>query len=200
MLSEKLCSEMDVPREGESIFKSKKADYRIDPETGCWIWIKGLTPNGYPHSYAHRLYYERANNVKVPKGWHTHHLCHVRACVNPAHLRAIDPGAHLTHHLRQRSSLTEADVVEIRKSTLTARELGPMYGVKPEVIENIFLVRDWIGVGPAIKPIRYCKLCGAEVPQSRRRHAVYCSVAHRLEWNARADSERRKAKTRARAA
>ena len=72
------------------------ADPRIEQltETGCWIWVAGCTGSGYGAAYvgekqvrAHRAFYEHAKGP-IPPGLDLDHLCRVRTCVNPDHLRA----------------------------------------------------------------------------------------------------------------
>ncbi len=77
----------------------------LDFETPCWIWLRALSRNGYPHlepsraerrkparevpsRYAHRLSYE-AHFGPVPPGLELDHLCGHRCCINPAHLEAV---------------------------------------------------------------------------------------------------------------
>ena len=73
-------------------------EYIVD-ENGCWIWQRGLR-DGWGRKmvsgvryFAHRLYYER-HRGPIPAGWHVHHKCRVRACVNPDHLEALPPERH----------------------------------------------------------------------------------------------------------
>ncbi len=75
--------------------------YVVD-EHGCWIWQLARNNKGYGLKWdpdrrrlmvAHRLYYERAYGP-IPAGLQIDHLCRVRACVNPAHLEAVDPQRH----------------------------------------------------------------------------------------------------------
>ena len=47
--------------------------------------------------YAHRLAYADANGV-IPKGYHVHHLCDNKTCINPKHLIALSPKEHLEIH------------------------------------------------------------------------------------------------------
>jgi hypothetical protein len=58
-------------------------------ELECWPWTGGNHPTGYGiyHSHrAHRLAYEFANGP-IPKGMEVDHICLVRHCQNPRHLR-----------------------------------------------------------------------------------------------------------------
>lgn len=70
--------------------------YRIDAETGCWIWQRTINPvTGYGQlTYeqeswtAHRFFYVRARGA-IPDGLQLDHLCRVRACCNPQHLEPV---------------------------------------------------------------------------------------------------------------
>lgn len=70
-------------------------DWVVDPETGCWLWVKAKSDTGYgtkriqrkSHN-AHRWMYERLVGP-VPAGKELDHLCRVRACVNPEHLESV---------------------------------------------------------------------------------------------------------------
>jgi hypothetical protein len=74
--------------------------YLIDDVTGCWVWQGRLGAGGYgrvSHNgrpvAVHRRYYEILCGP-IPAGFHVHHRCRNRACVNPDHLVAVDKRAH----------------------------------------------------------------------------------------------------------
>lgn len=49
--------------------------------------------------YAHRLAYSDANGG-IPEGYHIHHLCDNKVCINPEHLVALSPGEHREVHTK----------------------------------------------------------------------------------------------------
>jgi hypothetical protein len=77
-----------------------------EPNTGCWLWVGHIQPNGYgtirtgsllsdsrAMSYAHRVAYKLLVGP-VPVGLQVDHLCRVRQCVNPAHLEPVSPAVN----------------------------------------------------------------------------------------------------------
>lgn len=70
---------------------------KIDPETGCHLWIGGRSSSGYGAIYidgqnrgVHRVRYELERGP-IPPGLHIDHLCRNPACCNPAHLEPVTP-------------------------------------------------------------------------------------------------------------
>ncbi len=70
-----------------------------EPNTGCWLWGGPVNAKGYGmHSYrrdgkwtvttAHRAVYGMLRGI-VPRNLVTDHLCRVRSCVNPDHIRVV---------------------------------------------------------------------------------------------------------------
>ena len=63
-----------------------------EPNTGCWLWIGGLKPDGYARfntrKTGHQMSFEHWIG-KVPEGKEIDHICNMRCCVNPKHLQAI---------------------------------------------------------------------------------------------------------------
>lgn len=70
----------------------------------CWPWLAGHFSNGYgsfspqgrrgPTVRAHRYAYA-ALVAPIPEGAHVHHECKRPDCVNPDHLRALNPAEHV---------------------------------------------------------------------------------------------------------
>ena len=64
------------------------------PTSSCWFWKGHITRDGYGWfrfdggTKAHRFSYQYFNGA-IPKGLTIDHLCRIRHCVNPFHLRAI---------------------------------------------------------------------------------------------------------------
>jgi len=63
---------------------------------GCWVW-RQAPRNGYGrvgNRAAHRVSYEIYRGP-IPEGFHIHHACGQKLCVNPLHLEAISPREHV---------------------------------------------------------------------------------------------------------
>lgn len=68
---------------------------RVLKTDSCWHWTAYKNPDGYGRfgyekniGYAHRYSY-LLHHGPIPEGYEVDHLCKVRDCVNPDHLRAI---------------------------------------------------------------------------------------------------------------
>jgi hypothetical protein len=71
-------------------------------EGGCWIWTACLNDAGYgmigvsgKPRRAHRVVYELTYG-SIPDGKELDHICRVRRCVNPNHLRPVSRRENLT--------------------------------------------------------------------------------------------------------
>ncbi len=142
-----------------------------EPMSGCWLWDAYIYPAGYgqfrisPTSRsigAHRAAWILYKGP-IPEGMMVCHKCDVPSCVNPDHLflgTASDnmadaarkgrmnwkPGEKCAlpvrgaHHM---AKLTEADVIEIRRSADMGVVLADRYGVTPTHITRIRQRKTW---------------------------------------------------------
>lgn len=156
--------------------------YLVDPVSGCWIWqrfkLRGYA-RGTTRGYAHRQMWE-AMHGPAPAGHDIHHVCRNTACVNPAHLEAVDLHIHRSEHQRERSPLSEEKVREIRERAYAGESLellGAEFGTSDQLIGQIVLGKRWPDVGgPIGRPPARCGICGK--PLTGRRNQKYCSHAH----------------------
>lgn len=81
----------------------------VDVSQCIRAWGEPDTLNGYSRVsldskvyYAHRLAYVAANGA-IPQGYHVHHLCENKMCVNPSHLVAVTLDDHLKMHIKPAS-------------------------------------------------------------------------------------------------
>lgn len=130
------------------------------PESGCWLWEKAWSKNGYGIFaiakknliYAHRFSFA-IHLGEIPVGADVCHKCDVRCCVNPAHLFS---GSRLVNMRdcvakdRQsrgdrsgRAKLADADVVAILSDQSEAEALAASYGVSAATIHSIRAGRTW---------------------------------------------------------
>jgi hypothetical protein len=130
-------------------------------ENGCWIWTGKTTTCGYgivgrdklAHRLSHRLF-----KGEIPNGLWVLHSCDNPPCVNPAHLRAgtrqenvddcIARGRFRKSHgaLNNLAKLTDADIIDIRNSTLSPKVLSAKYGIDRTNVNYIIRGKTWTHV------------------------------------------------------
>jgi hypothetical protein len=139
--------------------------YVPEPNSGCWLWLGGLTTSGYGHFWngtrsvlAHRHAYEKLRGT-VPAGLYVLHRCDVRCCVNPDHLflgTNEDNMADMASKGRRRgitageddgrAKLTAEDVRSIRESSLGLTKIAHQYGLNRSHVYAIRAKKVWVHV------------------------------------------------------
>lgn len=120
-------------------------EYIEDPGSGCWIWQRNRTHDGYGrisvrtgsrvHSrLAHRHYYE-LHVGPIPSGMHLDHLCRNPACVNPAHLEPVTPKTNSNRS--RKTKLQDQDVAAVRRCLASDEDLATVFGVTATHIRAI---------------------------------------------------------------
>lgn len=138
----------------------------------CWLWTgtkhttnKKYTPMVYGqfdltiggkrfNRNAHRLAWIIANNTLPPPGWVICHKCDTPLCCNPAHLFAgtrADNQRDMQAKLRSgvlgtknpKAVLSEADVMDIRRSSESDKALAARYGLDVSTIHCARSGRKW---------------------------------------------------------
>lgn len=120
----------------------------------CWLW-RGPTHDGYGMFFkdgrscrAHIVMAETVHGSR-PEGQEVRHLCAVRACVNPAHLKwgtrqenVMDMIHHSGHH---NAKLTQENVREIRRrlGIETHQVIADEFGVSKATIDDVAAGRTW---------------------------------------------------------
>ena len=83
----------------ERVARRAAAAYVVGAD-GCWISTYSVGSHGYAQigwhedgrirtTTAHRAAWVLAHGVQIPEGMTVDHLCYVRRCVNPEHLRVL---------------------------------------------------------------------------------------------------------------
>lgn len=160
--------------------------YRVDAQTGCWVWTGCTTAGGYGQArvmgrpvYAHRFSYEQVIGP-IPPGWQIHHHCRNRQCICPEHLECLPPSVHRLRH----AHLTNDEVAAIRDSAalgMHPREIAARFGISREYTCRLVLNRGrTIDADPiaAPKAVRIVAIVPPEV-QERIIHLHEIGVSQR---------------------
>lgn len=123
------------------------------PESGCWIWMKGLTSEGYGQTwrhdgenFAHRLAY-RTFIGPIPIGLFVCHTCDVKPCCNPAHLFIGTSDDNIADMLNKERNargekngnavLNERQVLAIRVDPRDGETIARSYGITRTQVARI---------------------------------------------------------------
>ena|SRR5215831_17754095 len=99
---------MESVTTGKHLTIAEKMARYAEDENGCWLWTGPVDGKGYGLVYdgervtrAHRLSYV-FHVDDLPRGVQVHHLCGMKRCINPDHLRAVTDAEHRELHPRFR--------------------------------------------------------------------------------------------------
>ncbi len=145
----------------QSLQASFDAKWTPEPFSGCWLWTNVLNSRGYGNLVfndkqyrAHRVSWELHRGA-IPKGMCVCHSCDTPPCVNPDHLwlgTHLDNALDKTRKGRHRatpgerhgmSKLTAQQVIFIRSSSKSNKELAAMFGVLGANVSHIRHRRSW---------------------------------------------------------
>lgn len=138
---------------------------KVNKTDSCWLWTGATGANGYGYvrrvgyaNLAHRVSWELAKGP-IPNGLLILHICDVRNCVNPSHLRTgthrdnamdmVAKGRDVISKIDVRgekhgaSKLTWAKVREIRASSEPGLVLAARFGIAKQTISKVRLGRSW---------------------------------------------------------
>ncbi len=135
--------------------------WKLEPETGCWLWTAGLDTKGYGGfrfrgrlRSAHRVAWELYRGP-VPSGTHygttcVLHRCDVPACVNPDHLFLGSQADNVADRDRKGRSgsakLSEADVTAIRRAVASGEQqcsVASRHRVSQSAVSLIVTQKTW---------------------------------------------------------
>ena len=149
----------------------KPTDYRVNPITGCWIWLGALDHQGYPvdehgRFVAKQVY--REHKGEIPEGYQIDHLCWHPKCINPQHLDAktgVD-----NQRVAPKTVLTMEKAREIRAKAAGRAPTAVLcqeYGVAPTTIRAVLQNVTW--TDPDYKPAWNYHSLRAANPRTVRR-------------------------------
>jgi hypothetical protein len=131
--------------------------YQPEPNSGCWIWLRGANGAGYGTFHlanrksvlAHRFAYERARGP-ITGGLQILHRCDNPICVNPDHLKAGTAQDNLRDMaLKGRTAgqkLSAKDAVAIKSDRRSLKAIAADYRVSIFLVSKIRHQKTWRAV------------------------------------------------------
>ena len=145
----------------KSLWDRFHESYIPEPNSGCWLWIKGVDSKGYgrlllqprgkmvlAHRVSYRLHYGDTEKFIL-------HQCDNSYCVNPEHLYAGTQADNVRDRtVRNRAAdqrgekgsnvkLTDAQALAIRSDIRSQRIIALAYGISQTSVSNIKHRKTW---------------------------------------------------------
>ena len=140
-------------RDPGDLSKYNLSRYRVDPVTGCHVWLGALHEKGYAivgtnrsgTFRAARLVYMRDVGPLEP-GEYPDHTCRNRACINRAHLERVTNAENTRRGAKAKLNWKKLRAIraEYAKKKTPFRKLGKKHGVSGPCISNIVNNKRWI--------------------------------------------------------
>jgi len=133
---------------------SRRIEFIIDPNSGCWIWQRSLTPQGYGHLtinnkqvLAHRFLYVQQNGY-LSDNYELDHLCSNKACVNPNHLEPVSHAENCRRGPKAKLNWRDIEIIKNKLAMgITHRELAKEFNVTHTTIGSIARGKAWVNLG-----------------------------------------------------
>ena len=124
--------------------------YKINEVTGCWEWLGSINEKGYAKlkvdsvvATAHVWFWEHFNGP-VPKGLELHHMCNVRHCVNPEHLKPVTHTENIRQSRRSKYSIETARLIrQDRDDGMTYAQLSAKHKIPINSLHSIIHSVTW---------------------------------------------------------
>lgn len=177
----------------DSLHPSERDAFRVDAESGCWVWQRKINKAGYPHAHAHRRIYKKLVGP-IPDGHQLHHVCENTACVNPQHLRPITLDDHLEIHHLEAYGRSRDQIEAVRADRAGGTKYWDLVAKYDVPYATIYAWCNYAWGGQDIPlPERVCERHDCDnVIISRRPDRRFCSARCRGVTNGRKARERAK--------
>ena len=141
----------------------QRFEANVEKSEGCWRWTGYRDHNGYGRlniagypELAHRISWDLFKRKRIGKD-HALHRCDNPQCVNPDHLFRGDQVSNNADKMKKKrhkfgvlrgadhgsSKLTEAQILEIRKSQDTPTAIAENFGISRRHVRDILAGRSW---------------------------------------------------------
>ncbi len=188
-------NKMMLNGDGESLLDIIEDNYIPEPNSGCWLWLGWLDPDGYGrfrfrgHGIrAHRVSYEIFKEP-IQGDLLVCHQCDVPCCINPEHLFLGTQKENIVDRDKKKrmacgerqgaSILTEEAVRQIASSTESQLVLATRYGVATSTIGSIQCGNNWKHL-TLIDWVRQPPPTGIHNGNSRLSESDVITIRHRI--------------------